>query len=154
MPKTLEQVRDEVREMGVAVTPRTFWRYIEMGLLPQGEKYPGMGNIFYFSDDTPERVMRIQTLKKNLGIPLRLIKKSLLYLLEDQPWDMTLARKQPSAPDLIVWWAGQMAGLRLLRKPSLDQGDLVTLFQRVKGMFEAFGVGKLEGQVEPDSAGG
>lgn len=154
MPKTLEQVRNEVREMGVPVTQRTFWRYIEMGLLPQGEKYPGMGNIFYFSDDTPERVMRIQMLKKDLGISLRLIKKSLLYLLEDQPWDMTLARKQPSAPDLIVWWAGQMARLRLLRKPSLDQGDLVALFGRVKGMFEAFGVEQVDGQVEPDSAGG
>jgi DNA-binding transcriptional MerR regulator len=123
-----------------------------MGLLPQGEKYPGMGNIFYFSDDTAERLMRIQSLKKDLGIPLRVIKKCLLYLLEDQPWDVTLARKQPSALDLTVWWAGQMATLRLLRKPSVDQSDLVTLFGRVKAMFEAFGVGRLDAQAEPDSS--
>ena len=149
---TLEEVGRETRKMGVAVTPRTFWRYIELGLLPEGQKFPGMGNLFYFPDETPTWLVQIQTLKKDLGIPLRVIKKSLLYLLEDEPWNKTLARKQPSALDLIVWWAGQMARLRLLRKPSVDHSDLVALFGRVKGMFEAFGVGKLDGQAEPDSS--
>lgn len=140
---TLEQVRREARQRGAAITPRTFWRYVELGLLPQGQRYPGMGNIFYFPDDTPERIVQIQSLKKGLGIPIHLIQKSLLYLIEDEPWGATLVRKQPSASDLIVWWAGVMARLGLVQKPKLEDEDFIALFAKVKPMFEAFGIGSL-----------
>jgi hypothetical protein len=137
---TLEQVRHETRQMGAPITARTFWRYVELRLLHQGEKYPGMGNVFYFPDDTPERIVQIHTLKKGLGIPLHRIQKSLLYLTEDQPWDKTVVKRLPSAFDLIVWWAGVMARQRLVNKPTLEEGDFTVLFARLRPLFEAFGV--------------
>lgn len=140
MQLTLEQVRRETRKMGVNITPRTFWRYIELGLLPRGQKYPGQGNVFFFPEDTPQRIVQIQTLKKELGIPLHVIRKSLLFLLEDQPWDKTVIRRQPSGLDLIVWFAGVIARLRLVHKQKLERDDCAALFARVKPMFEAFGV--------------
>lgn len=142
---TLEQVRHETRKAGVNVTPRTLWRYIELGLLPEGQRYPGMGNVFYFPDDTPARLVQIQTLKKDLGIPLRLIRKSLLYLLHERPWDVTPERKPVSGRDLIVWFAGVMARLGLVQKSRLETEDFDALRKPVIEMFAAFGVGSPEG---------
>src|SRR5438552_920524 len=96
---TLEQIRQEAKNLGVDVTPRTFWRYVEMGLVPQGQRFSGQGNILYFAEDIPQRIVQIQTLKQDLGIPIHLIQRSLLYLLEDEPWSRTDIRKPPSAPD-------------------------------------------------------
>jgi hypothetical protein len=148
---TLEQVRNEARRMGAPITPRTFWRYVELRLLPQGQKYPGMGNVFYFPDDTPERIVQIQTLKKGLGIPLHRIQKSLLYWTEDQPWDKTVVKRLPSAFDLMVWWAGVMARLRIVNKPTLEEEDFPALFARLKPMFEAFGAGRGEPHAEQET---
>ncbi len=136
---TLEQVQNETRKLGAPITPRTFWRYIELGLLPEGQKYSGMGNIFYFPDDIPERIAQIHALKIGLGIPLHRIQKSLFYLTEDQPWDKTPLRLLPSAFDLIVWWAGVMARLRLVNKPRLAEEDLPVLFERLTEMYEGLG---------------
>ena len=145
---TLEQVRAETRKAGVDVTPRTLWRYIELGLLPEGQRYPGMGNVFYFPDDTPARLIQIQTLKKDLGIPLRLIRKSLLYLLEERPWDITPERKPVSGRDLIVWFAGVMVRLGFVQKSRLEERDFRALVKPVMEMFGAFGL-----NIPDDTAG-
>lgn len=137
---TLAQIRQEARDLGAEVTPRTFWRYVEMGLLPQGQGFPGQGNIFFFPEDTPQRIAQIQTLKQDLGIPIHLIQKSLLYLFEDEPWSKTVVRKPPSAPDLIVWLAGVMANMHMVHKRGLDHEDLTALFVRLKTMFGKLGV--------------
>ena len=138
--KTLEQVNREMKQAGVNITSRTFWRYVEMGLVPEGRKFEGMGNIFFFEDYVPERIVQIQILKKRLGMPLHIIRKSLLFLTEDQPWNKTVVRKQPSGVEMIFWWTGIMARLRLLDKPKLEPVDFQDLFKPVKQMFEAFGV--------------
>jgi hypothetical protein len=135
---TLEQVRGKTGEMGVNITPRTFWRYVELGLIAQGEKHPGMGNVFYFADDTPARIVQIQTLKNDLGIPLRLIRKSLLFVLEDRPWDKSLVRKVPSGVDLIVWWAGLITRLGLVHKPKIQEADFHALLEKLKPLFDSF----------------
>ena len=137
---TLEQVRQESKKKGTTVTPRSFWRYIELGLIPEGQRYPGMGNVFYFPDDTPARIAQIQTLKKDLGIPLRVIRKSLLYLLDEHPWKATVVRKQPSGIDLLVWFGGTMARLGLVKKTQLEKKDFEALSKEVTKMFVAFGV--------------
>lgn len=137
---TLDQVRHETRDLGVDITPRTFWRYVELGLLPEGMRFAGQGNIFFFPEDTPQRIAQIQTLKQELGIPIHLIQKSLLYLLEDEPWSKTVIRKPPSARDLVVWLAGVMANMHLVHKPSLERGDLTALLERLKTLFEKLGV--------------
>jgi hypothetical protein len=137
---TLEQIQHETKKMGVSITPRSFWRYIELGLLPQGEKYPGQGNVFFFPDYVPERIFRIQTLKRDLGIHLRHIQNSLLYLVEDEPWDKTVVRTKPTGVDLLVWWAALLARLRLFRKPRSEQDDLNALYTEAMQMFSSFGV--------------
>ena len=137
---TLDQIRRKAKESGAPITQATFWRLVEAGLLPQGERHPGLGNVFYFPDDTADRIASIQTLRKKLGVPVKVIQKFHFYLFEDQPWDETVVRKQPSAVELILWWTGIMTRLRLLDKPKLERRDFHALFPRVKQMFEAFEV--------------
>src|SRR5262245_28873060 len=141
---TLEQVRKEAREMGAEVMPRTFWRYVEIGLLPPGRRVPGQGNVLFFQDDTPKRIAQIQTLTQSLGLPIQILQNSLFYLLEDEPWSKTVIRKAPTAADLIVWLAGVMSNMQLFQRSGLDQEDLSALFLRLKRMFGKLGVAETE----------
>lgn len=137
---TLDEVQERAKKAGAPVAERTLWKYIIAGLLPRGEKVPGQGNVLFFPDDTADRLAQLYWVNKEVGIPLPVLRKSLLYLREGEHWGSTMASLRPSALDLIVWWAGAMANLHVLRKPSLDDKDLVALSMRVKIMFERLGV--------------
>ena len=138
---TLEEILKKLRDMGVDFAPRTFWKYVGMGLLPEGRKLPGQGNLFFFPEDTPERIAQLYTLNKDLGFPLHLLQRTLIYLLADKPWTTTAIPKPPSGTEFIVWMAGFMANQNLLNKAGLEPVDLALINERLHGMFEGFGVG-------------
>ncbi len=139
---TLKQILDRLGDMGVDFAPRTFWKYVEMGLLPEGRKLPGQGNVLLFPEDTPERIAQLYTLNKDLGFPLHLLQRTLLYLLADKPWEKTAVPKSPSGTEFIVWLAGFMANQKQLSKPRLEQEDLASINERLQGLFAQFGVGE------------
>ncbi len=139
---TLDEVQERAKKAGAPVAERTLWKYIVAGLLPRGEKLPGQGNVRFFPDDTVDRLAQLYWVNKEVGIPLPVLRRSLLYLREGEHWESTMVKLQPSALDLIVWWAGAMANMRVLHRPSLDDNDLTTLCTRVNAMFEKLGVNK------------
>lgn len=57
---SLEEVLKTARTRGIKCTRRTFWRYWKQGLLHQGEKIPGRGNVLYFPEDVVEELSIIQ----------------------------------------------------------------------------------------------
>ena len=136
---TLHEVEERAKRSGVAVPARTLWEYLHSRLLPQGHKIPGHGNVLYYPDDTPDRLIQVHWLNKKLGIPIAVLRGS-LYLHEGEHWDSSVVRRQPSPLDLIVSWAGVVADMRLMNKPSLDHEDLGALFGRLKKMFEKLGI--------------
>jgi hypothetical protein len=68
---TLSQVLVEAQNLHAGCTERTFWKYHKLGLLPEGEKIPGQGNVRYFPDDTPLRLWLISFLTRQLEFSLR-----------------------------------------------------------------------------------
>jgi hypothetical protein len=137
---TLDEIQERAKKAGAPVTERTVWKYITMGLLPRGEKLPGQGNVRFYSDDTADQLVQLYWLNKRVGIPLAVLHKSKLYLREGEHWASVARPLKPSALDLIVWWAGAMANMRVLDKPSLDREDLAALFARVNVIFHKLGV--------------
>jgi hypothetical protein len=137
---TLEEILHKLRGMGVEFAPRTFWKYVDMGLLQEGRKLPGRGNVFFFPEDTPERIRQLYTLNKDVGFPLQLLRQTLLFLLVDKPWDKNVVPKSPSGTEFLVWLAGFMANQQLLNKPNLEQKDFEELNERLRGLFKTFGV--------------
>jgi hypothetical protein len=109
-------------------------------LLPNGETVPGTGHKRFFPDDLPDRIVQLNWLNKEVGIPLPVLRKSLLYWREGQHWNSTVMRQEPSPLDLIVSWAGVMSSLQMVQKPRLDHEDLTALFEHLKKMFEKLGV--------------
>jgi hypothetical protein len=136
---TLHEVEERAKRSGVAVPARTLWEYLHSGLLPQGHKIPGRGNVLYYPDDTADRLIQVYWLNKKMGIPIGVLRNS-VYLAEGEQWDSSVVRRQPSPLDLIVSWAGVMANMRLMHKPTLDHKDLGALFGRLKKMFEKLGI--------------
>ena len=136
---TLTEVQERANRFGVTVPPRTLWEYLHSRLLPQGHKIPGHGNVLYYPEDAPDRLIQIYWLNKRMGIPISVLRES-LYLEDVESWDSTVIRKRPSPLDLIVSWAGVMANMHIVHKPGLDQQDLTALFGRLKKMFEKLGV--------------
>lgn len=53
----LTEVLNEARRVGLKCTPRTFWKYHSMELVPAGKKRGGRGNVPYFPDDMPVRTV-------------------------------------------------------------------------------------------------
>jgi hypothetical protein len=53
---SLKNILDALSKQGISVSEMTFWRYVEAGVVPPGEKVPGRGNRRYWSDDVVERV--------------------------------------------------------------------------------------------------
>src|SRR5215470_15786671 len=102
---TMLELRRQAKSLGAPIALRTFWRYLDGGLLPPGQKVAGHGNVLYFPDETVERVLLLHSLNKELGIHLPILRRSLLYLLEGEHW-ADLGKKSPSGFDLIVWLAG------------------------------------------------
>jgi hypothetical protein len=131
--------------MGVEFAPRTFWKYVDMGLLPEGRKLPGQGNLFFFPSDTPERIAQLSSLNKDIGFPLSLLQRTLRYLLTDEPWATPALPQPPSGTEFIVWLAGFMANQKLLTKSNLEQADLAEISKRLQGLFETFGVRAQQG---------
>jgi hypothetical protein len=84
--------------LGVDFAPRTFWKYVDMKLIPQGRKLPGQGNLFFFPSDTPERIAQLSSLNKDLGFPLGLLQRTLRYLLTSEPWATTVVPPPTAAP--------------------------------------------------------
>jgi hypothetical protein len=148
---TLKEVLDKLGDMGVDFAPRTFWKYVDMRLLPEGRKLPGRGNLFFFPEDTPERIAQLYTLNKDLGFPLHLLQRTMVYLLTDKPWNTTAVPKPPSGAEFVVWMAGFMANQNLLNKASLEPGNLALIHERLRGLFEAFGVGQSITQTEQNT---
>jgi hypothetical protein len=146
---TLHEVEERAKRSGVAVPARTLWEYLHSRLLPQGHKIPGRGNVLYYPEDTPERLIQVYWLNKKMGIPIGVLRSS-LYLREGEHWDSSVVRRQPSPLDLIVSWAGVMADMRLLHKPGLDHEDLGALFGRLKQMFEKLGIREPNGAALPE----
>lgn len=137
---TLDEIQERAKKAGAPIADRTFWKYVRLGLLPNGETVAGTGHKRFFPDDLPERIVQLNWLNKDVGIPLAVLHKSLLYLREGEHWESAVMRREPTPLDLIVSWAGVMANLGVVRKPSLDQGDLTVLLGRLKVMFEKLGV--------------
>jgi hypothetical protein len=143
---TLDEVQERTKKAGAPIADRTFWKYVRLGLLPNGETVPGTGHKRFFHDDLPDRIIQLHWLNKDVGIPLPVLHKSQLYLREGEHWESAVMRREPSPLDLIVSWAGVMANMGLVHKPRLDQGDLTALFGRLKTMFEKLGVRELSQQ--------
>ena len=80
----LSMVLAKARKLGIKCTPRTFWRYHELGLLPKGRKMPGYGNVVYFPPSTEFSLWWIEYFSKELQIPLIQIADMLEARLEDQ----------------------------------------------------------------------
>jgi hypothetical protein len=137
---TLDEVQERTKKAGVPIADRTFWSYVRLGLLPNGQTVPGRGHKRFFLDDLPDRIIQLNWLNKDVGIPLSVLRRSLLYLREGEHWDSSVMRQEPSPLDLIVSWAGVMANKHLVHKPNLDHEDLTALFGRLKVMFEKLGV--------------
>ena len=137
---TLDEVQERTKKVGVPIADRTFWSYVRLGLLPNGEAVPGAGHKRFFPDDLPDRIIQLNWLNKDVGIPLHVLRNSVLYLREGEHWDSAVMRQEPSPLDLIVSWAGIMANMHIVHKPGLDQEDLTALFGRLKTMFEKLGV--------------
>ena len=137
---TLNEVQERATKAGVPIADRTFWKYVRLGLLPNGETVPGTGHKRFFPDDLPDRIVQLNWLNKDVGIPLPVLRRSLLYLREGEHWDSIVAKQEPSPLDLIVSWAGIMANMGLVHKPSLDREDMTALLGRLKVMFEKLGV--------------
>jgi hypothetical protein len=137
---TLDEVQERTKKAGVPIADRTFWSYVRLGLLANGETVPGAGHKRFFPDDLPDRIIQLNWLNKDVGIPLHVLRNSVLYLREGEHWDSVVMRKEPSPLDLIVSWAGVMANMHIVHKPGLDQEDLTALFARLKTMFEKLGV--------------
>ena len=137
---TLDEVQERARKAGAPIADRTFWKYVRLGLLPNGETVPGTGHKRFFPDDLPDRIVQLNWLNKDVGIPLPVLHKSLLYLREGEHWESAVMRREPSPLDLIVSWAGVMANMHIVHKPELDRGDLTAVFGRLKVMFEKLGV--------------
>ena len=137
---TLDEVQERTRKAGVPIADRTFWSYVRLGLLPNGEAVPGAGHKRFFPDDLPDRIVQLNWLNKDVGIPLHVLRNSVLYLREGEHWDSAVMRKEPSPLDLIVSWAGIMANMQIVHKTSLDSDDLTALFERLKTMFKKLGV--------------
>jgi hypothetical protein len=144
---TLEQILRRLDDEGVDFAPRTFWKYVDLGLLPEGRKLPGEGNLFFFPNDTPELIAQLSSLNKDLGFTLSLLQRTLKHLVADKPWATSAVPKSPSGTEFIVWLAGFLANQKLLNKPSLEQGDLAQINERLRGLFETFGVGARRSEV-------
>jgi len=65
---TVSDALKRAAECGVRVSERTFWKYHQLGLLPAGEKIAGRGNVTYFPDDTPIRLLLIHFLAEELKV--------------------------------------------------------------------------------------
>ena len=137
---TLDEVQERAKRAGAPIADRTFWKYVRLGLLPNGEIVPGTGHKRFFPDDQPDRIVQLNWLNKDVGIPLPVLHKSLLYLREGEHWESAVMRREPSPLDLIVSWAGVMANMHIVHKPELDNEDLTALFGRLKMMFEKLGI--------------
>ena len=68
--KTVPQVLDEAQKLRARCTERTFWKYHKLGLLPEGQKIAGKGNVMYYPEDTALRLWFIHFLTKELEFSL------------------------------------------------------------------------------------
>jgi hypothetical protein len=68
--KTVAEILNQVRKVGVVCTERTFWKYHQLRLLPCGRKIPGQGNVVYFPDETALRLWLVHFLTKELEFSL------------------------------------------------------------------------------------
>ncbi len=68
--KKVAEVLEEAEGLGAGCTERTFWKYQKLGLLSEGRKISGQGNVVYFPDDTALRLWIIQLLTKELEFSL------------------------------------------------------------------------------------
>lgn len=73
--KRLNAVLKDARKYGVQCTERTFWKYHRMGLLPEGQKLSGHGNVVFFPDETVMRLRLIQLLTKEMEFTLQDVAK-------------------------------------------------------------------------------
>lgn len=137
---TLDEVQARTAKVGVPIADRTFWKYVRLGLLPSGETVPGKGHKRFFRDDLPDRIVQLNWLNKDVGIPLPVLRNSFLYLLEGEHWNSAVMMQEPSPLDLIVSWAGVMANMGLVHKTTLDRKDVSALFGRLNLMFQKLGV--------------
>lgn len=67
---TLSQVLLAAHDLHAECTERTFWKYHKLGLVPEGQKIPGQGNVRYFPRDTPFRLWLINFLTRQLEFSL------------------------------------------------------------------------------------
>lgn len=68
--KTVDEILKQADELGARCTERTFWKYHKLGLLPEGLKITGRGNVLYFPNDTALRLLIIQLLTKEMQLSL------------------------------------------------------------------------------------
>ncbi len=67
---TMREVMAQAKKLGVRCTERTFWHYHKLGLLPEGRKISGYGNVIFFPNDTATRLWLIGFLTKQLGLKI------------------------------------------------------------------------------------
>ena len=93
---TLDEVQERAKKAGAPIADRTFWKYVRLGLVPNGEAVPGTGHKRFFPDDLPDRIVQLNWLNKDVGIPLPVLHKSLLYLREGEHWESAVMKREPS----------------------------------------------------------
>ena len=136
---TLNEVEERARRFGAAVPPRTLWEYLRLKLLPQGKKISGHGNVLYYPEYAPDRLVQVFWLNRKLGIPISVLQES-SYFIEGDRWDNATVSRQPTPLDVIVTCAGLMARLGVVHKAKLRDEDLAALFEDLKTRFERWGV--------------
>ena len=100
----LTEVLEEARRLGVKCTPRTFWKYHSMHLLPAGKKRGGRGNVLYFPDDMPQRLRLLDFLNKEAGISLETLRQMRSWL-QGERVDASLLWERPTPVKLMAWFA-------------------------------------------------
>jgi hypothetical protein len=136
---TLNEVAERARRFDVAVPPRTLWEYLRSNLLPQGKKISGQGNVLYYPEYAPDRLVQVYWLNKKLGIPISVLQES-SYFVEGERWEVTNVSRHPSPLDVIVTCAGLMARMGIVHKTKLRDEDLAALFEHLKTRFERWRV--------------
>src|SRR5215469_9050610 len=68
--KTLNAILDDAKRFRIPCTERTFWKYYKLGLLPEGRKIPGKGNVVFFPNDTLLRLWLIAFMKEEMNSSL------------------------------------------------------------------------------------
>ncbi len=65
---TIHEIIKNSKRLGVHCSASAFWRYVALGILPEGKKIQGRGNVLYFPADIHIRLWLIAFLRDDIGV--------------------------------------------------------------------------------------